>query len=80
MTRTKEELALRKEVKAMVQGKGLELSKVDGLITALVRAVQENCAKMAERYKGHYVSNDPFVGGVVESLCDDISIAIRRKR
>lgn len=48
-------------------------------ITALVRAVRENAAMVVENYKGHYGSNDPFVEGVVESLCDDISIAIRRK-
>ena len=61
-----EEKALRKEVKAMVQvygknrlWKGLELTKVGGLILALVRACYEDAAKVAENEWKNASNNPP---------------------
>lgn len=47
-------------------------------LNALVRAVEERCAEVAETFKDKYVSSEPFVNGVIVSIAEDIAAAIRK--
>ena len=67
MKPTKEEAALREHVRPYLYNQ--EIRPTFALITALIHAVREDCAKVAEKYP--YGTKD---------FCDGIAAAIREGR
>ena len=77
----KEEKELRKFYSVAYPSEAAEIKRdFKQMLTALIRAVREDCAEVAEAHKEKYSSNELFVTAVIVSLTDDIAAAIRGRK